>query len=726
MRLRECLTASAASLAAMLAVSPTAKAADADQPIATAQATVAPLTITAERRTINLQTAPIAASVLAGGQLQARGIEGLDDLQFHTPSLTVADFGQGNLFNIRGIGKDLTNVQTPSGVVTYWDGVASFPGFFTDAPYYDISNIEVLRGPQGTFAGQNAIGGAVFITTNDPNLGSVNGDIEGSYGNYNDGLLRGFVNVPVNDKLALRLAFNGEYRDSFYSVTGPWTTPYGGTPGRQLLGSLRFGLLWQPTDALRVVFKAQANYLDHGGFIASPTLNPLNPNQLNPADIFHTASYISDYATNKGYTLSLNAGYTLPDGILLKSITGWNSGLGNANIDLLELFPTAAFLDYGREQILSQEFDAVSPDKGPFRWVGGLYYQHDYVTLLPGSGKPGFDIGVPPGVVDIVLTYRTPKETEAIFGQVSYDLTPALQLEVGARYTNESFSLTDTAPTLIFGVPIINPSYSAHTDNAGPTGKVALTWRVDSDNTLYAFVAWGRKAAGINTTPVGLQIVPVPFAPETVTDFEAGWKPIFLDGHVRGQFGGYYSLYQKFQLSFGSPDAPGMSFIRNLSGTTTLYGLEAEAQAVFGGLSFDAGASYEHSSLGSALVADPAPPPGGPLFIQLHGRAAPLAPEWTFNVGVQYAFVFKNGATFTPRIDYSYVSSQWATPYQDLGDFLPARNLVNLNMIYAQGPYRVTLYATNATNSHYIVGTNIGLRYAGNPAQYGIRFGRSF
>ena len=131
MRLRECLTASAASLAAMLAVSPTAKAADADQPIATAQATVAPLTITAERRTINLQTAPIAASVLAGGQLQARGIEGLDDLQFHTPSLTVADFGQGNLFNIRGIGKDLTNVQTPSGVVTYWDGVASFPGFFT-------------------------------------------------------------------------------------------------------------------------------------------------------------------------------------------------------------------------------------------------------------------------------------------------------------------------------------------------------------------------------------------------------------------------------------------------------------------------------------------------------------------------------------------------------------------------------------------------------------------
>ena len=200
------------------------------------------MTITAERRTTNLQTAPVAASVIAGAQLQNEGIQTLDDLQFHTPSLTVADFGQGNLFNIRGIGKDLTNVQTPSGVVTYWDGVASFPGFFADPPYYDISNVEVLRGPQGTFAGQNATGGAVFITTNDPRLGSFSGDIEGQYGNYNDGLVRGFVNMPIGDTLAVRIAFNGERRDSFYNVAGPWTTPFGGTPGRQLLGSLRVGV----------------------------------------------------------------------------------------------------------------------------------------------------------------------------------------------------------------------------------------------------------------------------------------------------------------------------------------------------------------------------------------------------------------------------------------------------------------------------------------------------
>jgi iron complex outermembrane recepter protein len=715
------LSSSVGVLTALLAMAGAAHAADADAPTATAS-TVTPLTITAERRTINLQTAPVAATVLPGAQLQSQGIESLDDLQFHVPSLTVADFGQGNLFNIRGIGKDLTNVQTPSGVVTYWDGVAAYPGFFADSPYYDISNIEVLRGPQGTFAGQNATGGAVFITTNDPHLGSFSGDIEGQYGNYNDGLVRGFINVPIGDTLAIRLAFNGERRDSFYTVAGPWTTPYGGTPGRQLLGSLRFGVTWQPTDALKIVFKADADYLDHGGFIGSPTINPTNPLQLNPADLFHVSSFINDYATNKGYRLTLNAAYTFPDGIILRSITGWQAGGGNANIDLTELAPGDAFEDYGREQIASEEINVVSPDnKGPLNWVGGLYYQHDYVSLLPGGGKPGFDIGVPPGIVDLQLNYRTPKTTEAVFGQISYDITPALQLQVGARYTNESFGLTDDSPTVVFGTVVADPIAVGHTRDSGPTGKVALTWKVDDNNTLYAFVATGRKAAGINTTPAGTQTAPAAFSPEQVTDIEAGWKPTFFDGHLRTQLGGYYSLYKDFQLSFGTPSAPTMSFIRNLGGTTTLYGVEAEAQAVFGPWAFNASASYEHSSLGNGLVADPV----SGLPLQLGGRVAPLAPTWTVNFGAQYEFTLGSG-TLTPRIDLSYIDSQWATPYQDFGDFIPSRTLLNAEVAYAQGPYRFSVFATNAFDLHYIIATNIGLRYAGNPAQYGIRAERRF
>jgi iron complex outermembrane receptor protein len=248
------LTVSATAMVAALTATSLARAADADSTAPAAAPSdnnsVAPVTITAERRTVNLQTAPVAASVISGAQLQDNGINSLDDLQFHTPSLVVADFGQGVLFNIRGVGKDLTNVQTPSGVVTYNDGVAAYPGFFLNAPYYDIANVEVLRGPQGTFAGQNATGGAVFITTNDPHLGGFSGDLEAQYGSYSDGQLRGFLNVPIGDTLALRLSFTGESRDTFYKVGGVYTTPSGRQPGALQAGSFRVGVLWQPTDAL--------------------------------------------------------------------------------------------------------------------------------------------------------------------------------------------------------------------------------------------------------------------------------------------------------------------------------------------------------------------------------------------------------------------------------------------------------------------------------------------
>jgi iron complex outermembrane recepter protein len=729
------LTVSALALTAPIAFAGLAHAADAtaaasdtSAPISTAEVvgTVPPVTITAERRTINLQTAPLAATVISGVQLKAEGINTIDDLQFHSPSVVVADFGQGALFNIRGLGKDLTNVQTPSGVVTYYDGVATYPGFFLNIPYFDISNVELLRGPQGTFAGQNADAGAVFVTTNDPQLGHFAGDIEGQAGNYSDFRVQGFVNMPIGDDAAVRIAFNGEKRDTFYTLTGPYTTPSGELPGSVTDGDVRVGLLWQPTPQLRIDVKGSLDYVDSGGFLGDPTLTP-NGKALNPSDPFHITSFTDDYGTNKSFRVVSNIGYTFNDGIILKSITGYQYGQGNGNIDLSELnLPGSSFEDFGRETIFSQELNLVSPDTGPLRWIGGLYYQHDYVTLLPGGGQPGFDIHVViPGVLveDELLTYRTPKTTEAAFGQVSYDFTHALQLQVGLRYTNETFDLRDTAPTLIDGAPLLPiPSFVAHTSDSGVTGKVALNWTLDENNFVYAFVATGRKAAGINTTPAGTQTQPVPFGPETVTDYELGWKPTFFDGHMRAQLGFYYDDYQNFQLSFGLPNAPTMSFIRNAGGTTQLYGIEAETQAVFGALSFDAGGSYEHSSLGSTLVADPV----SGLPVQLSGRDTPLTPMWTANLGAQYAFALPWGATLTPRIDYSYTSSQWATPYQDLGDFLPARNLVNATLAYVADPYKVTFYATNAFNSHYIIATNIGLRYAGNPGQYGVRVERRF
>ena len=132
--------------------------------------TVETVVVTAERRTENLQTTAIAATVLSGADLVNKGIVNVDSLQFAVPNVTINNFGQGLDFNIRGIGKGEHNSQTTTGVITYRDGVATFPGYFTEEPYYDVASLEVLRGPQGTFVGQNSTGGAVFVTTNNPNV----------------------------------------------------------------------------------------------------------------------------------------------------------------------------------------------------------------------------------------------------------------------------------------------------------------------------------------------------------------------------------------------------------------------------------------------------------------------------------------------------------------------------------------------------------------------------
>ena len=228
------------------------------------------IVVTAERRRTNLQTTPISASVMTGEKVANSGVTTVDQLQFISPAAVINNFGQGIDFNIRGIGKAEHNTQTTTGVITYRDGVATFPGYFTAEPYYDIARVEILRGPQGTFVGQNATGGAVFVTSQDPVInGGYRGYLQGQVGNYDDFGAQGAINLPVSDTFAARVAFNGERRDSFYDITGPHT----GDDGVRT-GSFRVGLLWEPTANLSVLFKTDYNYLDLSGYPSDPVNSP--------------------------------------------------------------------------------------------------------------------------------------------------------------------------------------------------------------------------------------------------------------------------------------------------------------------------------------------------------------------------------------------------------------------------------------------------------------------
>jgi iron complex outermembrane recepter protein len=680
--------------------------------------------VTAERRHTDLQQTPIAATVLTGGDLSNLGVFQIDQLQFATPGAVVNNFGQGNDFNIRGVGKAEHNSQTTVGVVTYRDGVATFPGYFQGEPYYDIANVQILRGPQGTFGGQNATGGAVLVNTNDPVIGGgYTGYASGQLGNYHDFAVQGAVNLPISDTLAARFAFNSESRDTFYNTTGPNGGPYTGNPGNMRTASARLGLLWKPDDALSVLLKVDYNYLDFGAYPA----DPYNAQE----DLFNIGVNSPQQALDRFGRASLKVDYVLPDGITIHSVTGYQKGDTQYQADLDGTnVGNSYFADNVWETLWSEEFNVISPDSGFLTWIFGVYADGDNLNFVPDYY---FLIGVPPGnpATEYRLQGTNPTSALAGFGQLGFQLTKSLQLQIGARYTDAK--TTNHVQVLQYGLPIIDEQSQSYTNTSG---KVSLNWTVNPNNFLYAFVSTGFRPGGLNV-PVGFG-TPAAFDSEKLTSFEIGWKNTSFDGHVRTQIDSFYYNYKNFQVIVGYPQLPVFGFELNNPNPTHIYGVELQTQAVFGDFSVDAGTAIMHSELGQFFATDPriatftpCDPETGPSSascVDLTGHSQTYAPNFTFNIGTQYKIPMGAEDTLTPRVNFGYVGPQWATLFENesLGDRLAGRDIWGAQLAWTHAHFVTTLYGTNVSDIHYVSALNSGLRFAGLPRQYGIRFLATF
>jgi iron complex outermembrane receptor protein len=671
----------------------------------------AEIIVTAERRRTDLQKTPIAATVMTGDDVANAGVTVVDQLQFISPSATVNNFGQGIDFNIRGIGKAEHNSQTTTGVITYRDGVATFPGYYTAEPYYDIARVEILRGPQGTFVGENATGGAVFVTSNDPVInGGYTGYFTASAGDYGAFGAQGAVNLPAGDKFAARVAFNAYQRDSFYDITGPFT----GDDGVKM-GSLRLSTLWEPTESLSINFKADYNYLDLSGYPADPILATNDPFKLTAnADI---------HGLDRFGRAVLKLDYEFANGTTLRSVSGYQQGQTEYRTDL---DGTSAgnftFGDIAQEAIYSEELNLISSDANKIKWILGAYYQHDK-SEFPKDG--GFYIGVPPPVF-YLLDGTNIRETSAVFGQLSFELPAGFELQVGARYTDHKTS--NDININQYGLPL---TQQQEADFTNTSGKVALNWTVNEHQFLYAFAATGFRPGGLNV-PVGLG-VPAPFDEELITNYEIGWKAGWADGHLRTQLDAYYNHYENFQVIVGYPTIPVFGFELNNPNPTKIYGVEGQLEAAFGAFSLDAGVGWLKSELGEFFAVDPRVPsfgacnpetgPATASCINLKGHDQTYAPELTFNLGMQYIFGQGSDNEFTPRINYGHVSDQWATLFQNeaRGDHLSERNVLNAQFSWQHGKFVTTLYGSNLTDEQYVGALNSGLRFMGAPRQFGIR-----
>lgn len=707
--------------------------------------------VTAERRSENLQTTPIAVTVLNADELVQKGVVQMADLQTASPSLSITPAGLTANVNIRGIGLDSGSPSVVPGVATYREGLWQPPILTTDT-FYDVGSVEILRGPQGTFVGSNSTGGAIFITSRNPNFSGLNGYVQAQGANYGDAAVQGAVNLPLDTNWAARVALDMERRDSFYTNAGSQLTAVGqqfAPPGALDERNMRFGLLGKPVDDLDVLLKVEVNDKGTGGYAYKPVPGTQYAPYASPNPF--TLDY-DHYTLNDelGVRGSLKIDWNIGgSGLILRSLSGGqfmrvhnvydNDGTSSTLPGPPALVNTQAII----ERPLSQEFNLISPSTGRLQWIVGTYYLHDIREIelkILSQGIPN----------SVVPNFTQKIDSAAVFGQVSYEIVPSLQLQVGLRYTyDKNYVSPGEGVTINLGIPNVPPIFSsasgAESDSA-TTGKVALNWTVNESNFLYAFVAKGFKAGGFNAASA--TAAQSAFAPEVVWDYELGWKGSFLSDHVRADVGGFWNNYTNLQVGAFNPTTASASLIN--TGKSVIKGGEFELHGRFGGLNLDMGGAYVNSRLGAiSLVNTEALPPGTnvpqcangtqppacfnylPYTVNLSGDQNPFSPQWTYNAGAEYTIAIGDSGALTPRLNYSYIGSQWTTLFEAQQDYLRSQGLWSGSVTYERKAWRVQLYGLNLANKVYVAGQaaaggNPDNQFIGNPRQYGLRISYHF
>jgi iron complex outermembrane receptor protein len=609
--------------------------------------------------------------------------------------------------------------------VIYRDGAPTIAGYFQNEPYYDIDAIEVFRGPQGTFVGKSAAGGAVFVNTKDPDLDGFSGSVEGNVGDFDLLEFTGIVNVPVSDTFALRLGYKHFERDHFYeSITGD----YSGHPGEADNNSFRASALWQPSDSLRGVLKIDYSDLDFGGNVTTRYgEDPLGNVEQNAAFAY----------TDESLRAVLDIKYTTSGGTTFSSLTGYQDVDTVNNLDVNATDPLYyEFHSKANVKIYSQEFNLISPDDQRFGWVLGAFYQRTEARI-PDWTDGGFNFignGFPPDYPWATSPWNKDEDEWAVFAHVSFDLTAALELEVGARYSDYQMEQETEWLLSVAGQPPVPgndgvfPFFPASPggdrqdlSEDSVDGQVSLNWTVSDEHFLYGLVSRGHVTGGVNLFPPFLA-----YDEMEVINFETGWKATWADDRFRTQFTLYYEDFKDYQANFSDPTVGGINNPTNRNADTTshLWGMELSGQARFGGFSLDFGAAYLDSELGTFQdVVDPfrLPPDN---VVNLSGAEVPFAPNVTGNIGLAYAIPLGD-LSLTPRVDVSYSGETQGALWDSPLVTIQARTLVNgqLTLTPASDRWSAELWVTNARDKHYVSGiqNNATLYYAAPPRQYGLR-----
>ena len=706
--------------------------------------------VTAQKRAEKLQSTPIAVTALTAKALADQNITTLADLSHAAPNLAISASGYTAPTNalpvvyIRGIGQQDPSIYSDPGVPVYVDGVyvSRSAGGAIDLP--DIARVEVLRGPQGTLFGKNAVGGAINVITATPGK-SPGTELWVTGGSYNLAEFRGVTNLALSDQLAVTGAIDFRKEDGF----GRRLSSTGATLGRlgdQSHQSGRVKARWAPTEDLTIDLAADyTRYRDtatpgQGQVLAAPLANLWNAQvgSHNGTPFTQAGAASGDYDNYSANpqpvqdTLAGISGTVSYDfgGMTLKSITAFREGHDVFSRDADS--SAAVYLEANRDmhsQQYSQEVQLLGKlfdDKLEY-FFGGYYlfdksHQFDRAFVLPGLAAATHN-----NVQDRSRSWDDRQNTtsKAIFAQFTYHFSPEVSLTAGLRSTEEKkdASVYVISPeTAIVYVPTTNLSkrWSA------ATPRLAINYQATKDLLLYASASKGFKSGGFNGRPNNVASLTT-FNPETVWSYEVGEKSEWFNHKLRVNAALFRSDYSNIQLSRQILDPVTSQVISDVSNVAAarINGAEGEIAIVpVRHLEFNFSAGYTHNEYTRVQ-------PGAAVAIN---SKIPYSPARTWTASVRYTFDLHDAGKLDASANYAYRSSTYVTPINTAVSLLPAYGVLGARLVYtpATGPWDVTLYGTNLQDKRYLTSigdsAGVGLVYKvyGRPREVGLTLGLHF
>lgn len=671
--------------------------------------------VAAEKRETTLWKLPVAVTAYNENKVADFRIWNTRDLSALSPNLYSTHSGdERNVTGIRGI---TTTSYTPA-VATYIDGVNQFSLDTYIANLLDVERIEVLRGPQGTLYGRNAMGGVINIITREPD-NHFRGFAEINYGNHRLQRHSAGVRLPiVQDKLFAGFANQISRRDGYYkrSVDGK---PFDNQQG--IAGD--YFLLWKPKAdwKVRLNFKYQLNEND-GAY-------PLSGDRQGAFDKPYTVSQ-NEFGTMKdrtGNTSLVISHYG--KAVQFTSQTAYQVNYRYyskaIDADFSEYDAIKIFNNYGKKwnrvNAWTQEFrfsNAAARSK-MINWTAGafFFFQHNPVKQATEFGTQATLLGMPEDNAAAINTSTEKVNGQALFGQLEAAISPRFFLTAGIRADRETRDLAVRGDyqSAQFGAFVTRPDTSARKSWFAVTPKLALRYQWKPGAQVYLSYSRGYRAGGL--TPMNADPTQPPlfaYKPEFSSNWEAGVKQFLFDKRLSLQLAIFRTLVTDVQVpTLVLPDA--VTVIRN-TGKLKSSGFELETQAILSkGLSLDLSLGITHAKYQSLKISS------NGNEVDLSGKKQLFTPDRTALIALQYSSpeLDRYGGRIYLRGEYVLTG----TTYFDLANANKqlAYALFNARAGYMAHKVELVFWGRNLSAEKYIAyAYDFGAVHLGDPLQWGI------